>query len=239
MLRKTLFAAVLCTSPMLYAASDLDNLKNISQDQFRGIAEDLGAALSYKALAPAEPLGTTGFDIGVEVTATKLQSTQAWKDATGDSMDYLPVPKVHVHKGLPFNIDLGAFFAMVPGTDMKLYGGEVRYSYLSGNAAMPALAVRGTYTRLGGIDELDFHSTSLEATLSKGFLMFTPYAGVGQVWSVSTPHVEAPFSLNEESISQTRFFAGVNVNLGITNFAIEADKTGDAASYGAKVGFRF
>lgn len=240
MLRKTLFATLLCTSPMLYAANDLDRLNEIGQEQFHGIAEDLGAAFSYKALAPAEPLGVTGFDIGVEFTATKLKSTQAWNEATGENIDYLPVPKVHVHKGLPFNIDVGAFFAMVPGTDMKLYGGELRYSFVSGNVAMPAVAIRGTHTRLAGVDELDFHSSSLEATISKGFLMFTPYAGVGKVWSVSTPHVDEFLSdLQEESISQTRLFAGVNMNFGITNFAIEADKTGDAASYGAKIGFRF
>lgn len=236
MLRKTLLATLLCSAPLVHAASDLDNLDLITQDQFHGIAQDLGAALSYKALAPAEPLGITGFDIGVEVTATRLKSTEAWKAASGESVDYLPVPKLHAHKGLPFDIDVGAFVAMIPGTDMKLYGGELRYSFVSGNVAMPAIAVRGTYTRLGGVDELDFHATSVEASISKGFLMFTPYAGVGQVWSVSTPHV---LNLSEESISQTRYFAGVNINLGITNFALEADKTGDNATYGAKIGLRF
>lgn len=240
MLRKTLFATLLCSSPLLYASSDLDQLRDVSQEQFRGIAEDLGAAFSYKALAPAEALGVTGFDIGVEITATKLKSTQAWNEATGENIDYLPVPKVHVHKGLPFNIDVGAFLAMIPDTDMKLYGGELRYTFVSGNVAMPAFAIRGAHTRLAGVDELDYHSTSLEATISKGFLMFTPYAGVGKVWSVSTPHIDEPLiDLREESVTQTRLFAGVNMNFGITNFAIEADKTGDAASYGAKIGFRF
>lgn len=236
MLRKTLFATLLCSSSLAFASADLDNLQATSQAQFRGIAEDLGSALSYKSLSPAEALGVTGFDIGIEVTATKLKSTQAWNQATGDSIDYLPVPKLHIHKGLPFNIDVGAFLAMIPSTDMKLFGGELRYTFVSGNTAVPAVAVRGTYTRLAGIDQLDFDSKSVEVTVSKGFVMFTPYAGMGKVWSVSTPHVG---SLTEESISQNRIFAGLNINMGITNIALEADKTGDAPTFGAKVGLRF
>jgi hypothetical protein len=31
----------------------------------------------------------------------------------------------------------------------------------------------------------------------------------------------------------------VNLNLGIANFAVEAEKMGDNASYSAKVGLRF
>lgn len=236
MLRKSLLVALIGASPLVQAGVDFDDLGTVSQSQFRAIAEDMGAALSYKALAPAEPLGITGFDIGVEVTATKLQSTEAWEAASGDDLSYLPLPKLHVHKGLPFNIDVGAFIAAVPGSDIQLLGGELRYSFISGNVAVPAVAVRLAHTRLMGVDELDFDSTSVEATVSKGFAMLTPYAGVGRVWSTATPNVG---SLAEEDVNLTRVFAGLNFNLGLMNFALEADKTGDANTYGAKLGFRF
>lgn len=236
MLRKTLLAAVLATAPLAQADSDFDNLGLLTQQDFRNLAEDLGAALSYKSLAPAEPLGVTGFDIGLEVTATKLEHSDVWERAGADDFDYLPVPKLHVHKGLPLGFDVGAFIAVLPDTDMKLYGGEVRYSFVSGNTVMPAFAVRGGYSRLGGVDELDFEATSLELTVSKGFVNITPYAGVGQVWSTSTPHRGA---LQEEDVDLTRVFAGANINLGLGNLAFEADKTGDNATYGAKFGFRF
>lgn len=237
MLQKTLLLSLMIAAPCVYAASDLDNLGALSQSQFQGISKDLGAALSYKALAPAEPLGVTGFDIGVEVTATKLKSTDSWKTATGDDFDYLPVPKLHIHKGLPFDVDVGAFIAAIPGTDMKLYGGELRYAYVSGNTVVPAIAVRGAYSKLSGVDQLDFHATNLEVTISKGFAMLTPYAGVGSVWSTSTPNGIA--GLKEEKNTQTRLFAGCNLNFGLVNMDLEADKTGENVSYGAKVGLRF
>lgn len=54
-------------------ADDLNNLGALSQAKFQTLSEDLTAALSYKAVAPAEPLGLTGFDIGIEVTGTSLE----------------------------------------------------------------------------------------------------------------------------------------------------------------------
>lgn len=236
MIRKTLLLSILLASPAVHAASNFDNLGLLSQSEFKDLASDLGAALSYKALAPAEPLGATGFDIGLEVTATQLEHSDIWQTATGEDLSVLPIPKLHLHKGLPFGIDVGGFFSMIPGTDMKLYGGELRYAYVSGNTVMPAVAIRGAFTKLTGVDQLDFHSTNLEVTVSKGFAMLTPYAGVGGVWSTSTPNAGG---LTEESNTATRVFAGLNLNFGLTNLDFEADKTGDNVSYGAKFGLRF
>src|SRR3569833_2497600 len=64
------------------AADDLDRLQNLAQSQFRALSEDLGAALSYTPVNPAEPLGLIGFDVGLEVTATDIQADQAWGQAS-------------------------------------------------------------------------------------------------------------------------------------------------------------
>lgn len=221
------------------AATDLDNINALAQSQFRLLSEDLGAALSYKALIPAEPLGTTGFDLGVEVTATALQNTAVFDIAmTSDSPDYLIVPKVHVHKGLPFGIDIGAFLAGVPDSNIRLWGGELRYAILQGSTATPALAVRGSYTRLSGVNQLEFSTTGVDLSISKGFAFVTPYAGGGMVWVRSTPDIPGT-SLQKEDFSLGKYFVGVNMNFAVINIAIEADKTGDAASYGLKLGWRF
>ena len=45
-------------------------------------------------------------------------------------------------------------------------------------------------------------------------------------------------TLQEEKFTKAKFFAGVNVNLGV-NFAFEYDNTGSISTYSAKVGFRF
>lgn len=217
------------------AGTNFDDLKLLSQDEFAKLAEDFTAAGSYKAVAPGEPLGITGFDVGVELTGTKLQSADVWKKAGAD-ISVLPVPKLHVHKGLPFNIDVGASLAAVPGSDIKLFGAELRYAILEGNVAMPAVAIRGAFTKLSGVSQLELDTKSVELTVSKGFLMLTPYAGVGRVWGNVKPNVA---SLNEEKVGANKLFVGANFNLGLMNLAAEADRTGDNTSVSAKVGFRW
>lgn len=227
-----LSAAVL--SVPAYAGNDLDNLRNLSQAEFSRLAQDFTAAASYKGVSPAEPLGIIGFDVGVEVTGTKMEHADIWKKAGADNAT-LYLPKVHVHKGLPFNIDVGASLAMAPGSDIKLAGAEIKYAIVPGGVALPAVSVRAAATRLFGVDQLDLNTRSLELTVSKGFLNVTPYAGIGKVWGTLTPNVA---QLRKESPDANKVFAGVNLNLGLANLAAEVDRTGGNQSVSVKLGFR-
>jgi len=241
-------AAFFLSASLAQAASkdiDLSGLAGAeAQKKFLLLSEDLASALSYKAVAPAEPLGLTGFDIGVELSATKMNNASSWAGAVsnGKSIDTLAVPKLHVHKGLPFNIDVGVVYTSIPTTNIQFIGGELRYAIISGNVALPAVAVRGTMTKMSGVDNLSFDTKGLELTVSKGFAMITPYAGVGQVWTTSDPSLCAgtpPVCLTKEDIQQTKMALGANVNLGLVNLSLEGDKTGDSTTYSAKVGVRF
>jgi hypothetical protein len=226
-------AAVAFSTPA-FAADDLENLRNLTQAEFGKLSKDLTAATSYKALSPAEPLGIIGFDVGVEVSATKMEHADLWKKAGADEAT-LYLPRVHVTKGLPFGIDVGASLAAAPGSDIKLGGAEIKYAFVSGNVAIPAVAVRAAATKLFGVDQLDLSTRSLELTVSKGFLNVTPYAGVGKVWGSLTPNVG---NLRKEKPDANKVFAGVNLNLGLANVAAELDRTGGNQTVSVKLGFR-
>lgn len=221
------------------SAADINTLQLLSQAEFRGLSEDLGAALSFKPLIPSEALGLTGFDVGIAVTGTKLQNRAAFQTAAGGANvpATLPVPTLRVHKGLPLNIDVGATYATVPSSNVRVIGGELRWAVLPGSTLVPAVALRASMTRLSGVDQLKFGTTGFDVSVSKGFAMFTPYAGVGTVRVKSDAQGSATQAT--ESFSQGRVFAGVNVSLGLVNLAFEGDKTGDATSYGMKFGLRF
>jgi len=232
-----LAAALGLAQPAMAGSLDLSKLGTVQSD-FRNLSEDLGSALSYKAISPAESMGVTGFDVGVELTSTKLaKSGPKWKTLTGTDMSNVYVPKLHVTKGLPLNIDIGAFASTIPTTGINLFGGELKYAVLPGSVAMPAVAIRGALTKLSGVKQLTLDTKSLDVSVSKGFAMFTPYAGIGQVWVNSTP--DAALGLKSESFTQTKTFVGGNLNFGLTNFAAEYDKTGSADSFNFKLGFRF
>jgi len=207
---------------------------SLGQTAFKDFSEDLGSALSYKPVTPPTPLGITGFDVGLEVTSTKIRNLGI---ATSSSLTNLIVPKLHVYKGLPLNIDVGAFYSSVPTTNIKFYGGELRYAILEGGVALPAVGIRGALTKLTGVSQLSLNTKSLDVSVSKGFAMFTPYAGIGRVWVDSTP--DSTTGLTKETFRQGKIYVGGNLNFGVTNFAVEYDKTGSAPSYSVKLGFRF
>ncbi len=219
-------------------AADINAVGSLTQNQFRLLSEDLGSAVAYKAMTPAEGLGLIGFDIGVGVTGTKLENVSALIAAAGgsDVPSTLPLVSVRAVKGLPFGVDIGVALGSVPGSNVRTRGGELRWAFVGGGMLTPAIAVRAAINNLAGVDNLKVDTTSLDVSISKGFVMFTPYAGVGTV-KVKT---SAPgTALAGESFNQKKLFAGLNVNLGLVNLALETDKTGAATSYGAKVGLRF
>lgn len=225
------------------AAASISTLGLLNQSEFRILSEDLGAALSYKPVTPAAALGTTGFDMGIEVTQTNTsKSAQIWSKATngGSSISKLYAPKLHIAKGLPLGIDVAAFYSRIPSTNISLVGAELRYAIVDGGIATPAVAIRGSYTRLGGVDQLALSTRGLDISISKGFTVFTPYAGIGQVWTNSTANVAGAGGVTlAEKFSQGKVFIGANLNLGTTNLAAELDKTGGIQSISVKMGFRF
>ena len=219
-------------------AEPFETLGALGQTEFRTFSENLAAATHYKGVTPAEPLGLLGLDVGIEVSATPVERELFDRASDGDyGADSLYLPRLHVHKGLPFGLDVGAFVGAVPATDLSLVGAELRVALLEGDVAVPAVSVRGSYSRLQGTSALDMDSAAVELTVSKGFLMLTPYAGIGYVYSSATPNGTA--TLDEESFGQTKLYVGLNVNLLPLNLTAEVDRTDDHTSVSAKLGVRF
>ncbi len=214
---------------------------NLDQAEFKLLSQDLAGAVGYKAVGDAEPLGIVGFDVGLEFTVTNLESSGVWAQAlsSGDSLNNLVLPKLYIQKGLPLGVDVGAYYIKAPSTDIEAWGAEVKYAILEGSVATPALAVRGAYAGLFGVEQLDFETRTIEFSISKGILFFTPYAGIGRQWNSSTPKGAAALVLAEEEFSDTKTFIGIVFNPVIFNVSLELDKTGDVSSTSLKFGLKF
>jgi hypothetical protein len=223
----------------------------LNQSNFRDLSREAGAAISYHNVAPAESLGKTGFDIGAELTAVDIKNNSPyWNAAFGNKNDapsYLLIPKLRARKGLPFGIDVGAMYSYVPDTNIHLYGVEVSKSIIEGSVVKPALGIRGTYTRIAGVHDLDLQTAGLDASISKGILFLTPYAGAGGVWihskatgnlqSISTTVNGVP--LKSEDLFQPRFFAGLKVSpLPLFGITAEAEYQ-ERPIYSLKAAFSF
>ena len=207
------------------SAGNMDiSLLGLAQGEFKSLSGELGSAFSYKATNPAGALGGTvkpGFDVGLEVTFVDIdENSTFWTLAAPSAPSLVPVPKLHAIIGLPMGIDIGGVYSMVPGSDISFIGGSVKYAVIKDSLTLPAVAVRGAYTRVSGISDLDFDTKSIDVSISKKLPTITPYAGIGQVWINSEPGI---VGLSDESFSQTKYFAGAKFKLLFFAFTGEAE----------------
>lgn len=212
------------------SARDINFNSGLTQGTFKSLSKEAGAAIAYRNTAPAEPLGITGFDIGAEVSVVSIKKDAGnyWEKAfNNNAPSYLYLPKIRVRKGLPLGIDVGAMYSYVPDSNIKLYGAEISKAILEGTAATPALGVRATYTKLAGVSDLGLQTVGIDASISKGFVIITPYAGAGAVWidskakgSLQDFSTLAGTPLKTEKIWQPRVFGGLKLTplplIGIT-----------------------
>jgi hypothetical protein len=207
-------------------ASDIaiDPSKGLLQSEFEDMSKELGFAINYIPLTPAAPLGVLGFDIGIEGTFLDIeQASPYWQKVTTDSPpDYFPIPKLHIQKGLPYKIDVGAVYSQISGTNVSLIGGEIKWSLLKGSPVTPAFSLRGSYTKLNGVDTLDLETMGFDASISKGFTILTPYAGIGQLWI--TAEEKAGIGLSDAKEQLTKVYAGIKFNpLPLVSLTAEVD----------------
>lgn len=192
----------------------------LTQGEFNQFTEEVGLAISYLPMSPAEPLGLLGFDIGIEVTTVDI-SENKWTKITSNPPSKLLIPKIHVQKGLPFGIDIGATYIKIPDSNIEVVGGELKWAFISGNAVMPAIAIRGSYTKLLDVDAFELETIGADLSISKGFAFITPYAGYGQVW-IESKETATSLQLKERT-SLAKPFVGVRLSLLLLNIVLEAD----------------
>lgn len=203
-------------------AKDISFDSGLAQESFKKFTEDAGGAIAYRNAAPAAPMGITGFDIGVEVSAVVIDKDSAyWQSAFGsDAPTMVYIPRVRVRKGLPLGIDIGVSYTEVPESNIRIYGAELGKALLEGTIGTPAIGLRATYSKLSNVNDLSLQTAGLDASISKGFLFFTPYAGAGVVWidgkaegNLQALSTAAPGlgPLTEEKLYRGRYFAGLQI----------------------------
>jgi hypothetical protein len=205
------------------AAGNDFSLSGVNPSDVPDLIEELGVVIAYNPVAPAEPRGLVGFDAGVSVSMVSIDNN-LWNQAVadGDAPSSLPVPRLHLQKGLPFGIDIGLMYIQVPSSNVSVIGGEVRKAILKGGAATPAVSVSGHYSRLNGVDQLDLYTGGVGIAVSKGFLIFTPYAGIDQLWINGDE--KAGLLIGESDSSVVRTQVGLKIALlPILNIVGQAD----------------
>ncbi len=88
---------------------------SLTQAQWKTFVKQVGAIVSFKSLASAEPLGTMNFSVGIDRSSTPVdQRNPAWintfahPDADCPLGDAVIIPTIRARMGVSENMDIGA-----------------------------------------------------------------------------------------------------------------------------------
>jgi len=155
---------------------------------FRLFASQLGAALCSYNLEPPETLGHSGFNIAFEYAiATINNAPSVWPTVQGAPPSTLLMPTLHLRKGLPFSVEIGAKVSYLQETRMAAGTVEVKWALNEGFFYFPDLGIRGHGTHLVGSRDFSLTIAGLDIGLGHqfaigGMLTLTPYAGFDMQW---------------------------------------------------------
>ncbi|WP_022850308.1 hypothetical protein [Limisalsivibrio acetivorans] len=223
------------------SAEDIELQAAMDQEDFENLTRHIGSMITFDPNAPADPLGTIGFDVNVETTLNIVDDdADHWVNATdgGDASQSILTYRLHVRKGLPGKFDIGAMYSKAVNSNFQTIGVSLQYAILEGTVATPALSVRGTYSQLMGNDDLSAYNGSVGAFISKGFLMLKPYGGV----SAGLTHMsEDSDKVDLDSASEVTYKGIVGLQVVPFPFLRINAEAGfsDITQFSLKAGFRF
>lgn len=233
----------------------VSNLSSVTQSMVHDLISTVAVGTTHRAYMPASSMGwAIGIDIGVEATGVKLPNS--FRDTIGTISQtaasqipsVVPVPRLNLHKGLPFGLDVGASYVAYQDK-IKVIGGDLKWAFTDFISASPvAGAIRLNYTS-ETLWYLKAHNFQTDLLISKNLFFIEPYVGAGlQMWS---GNIEVPTGLPassglpasvsaNDSGTNAHIFAGAPLKLGLFWITPEADySTAKVVSFGSKFSFNF
>ncbi|HSN69332.1 MAG TPA: hypothetical protein VLV48_08815 [Thermoanaerobaculia bacterium] len=238
-----LIGALLLCAPAAAQTFDFD--PTITQGEFDTLTRLASEAIFASPVDPPAQTGLFNFEIGLAVSAVEVDESAAyWAKSVSDDIlvdGKLLVPRLVVTKGLGL-VSVSGTYGKVGDSDASVLGGSVDVPLLRGGVMTPALAVRGTYSVLQGVDEADLTTYGVQALIGKGFGPLTPYAGYGRVFAQSEARIDSGFTdpiLLESDIEQDVITVGGKLDLAFLKLVVEGNQGDEEWRWGARVAIGF
>ncbi|HYO53111.1 hypothetical protein [Archangium sp.] len=200
------------------------NFNPEAHGDFRAFARTFAAVMTSANLMPPETLGHAGFSLNAELSVIGLPPPgnadgQVTLPTERTQTDSLLLPSLHVRKGLPFSLELGARLGWIDRSSMFTATGELKWAVNEGFTWLPDIGVRLHVTRLMGNKDFDLTAAGLDIGVGKqfplgGMVTLTPYGGidlVGVVASTDTLDFQQDRQLRDTSATP---YAGLD-NTGV------------------------
>ncbi len=187
--------------------------------RYRALSGELALALTPKAVQPAETLGVSGFEFGIINTLSNIsQDADYWTGQPGSPVvegvaegrnlpSTLWIPTLQVRKGLPLSTDLGFSVSYLTSSRIFMMGADVKVAlHESYVRYFPAIAVRASFNRMLGSEELDLFTAEADLIASLAFgvggtVQVTPYLGFGKLFAHVNSQVldETPYLVTDST----------------------------------------
>jgi hypothetical protein len=159
---------------------------------FRSVASELGVLMAPKPVDSADSLGLSAFAISADFSLNSISNTaDYWTKTTGGAggnaaglNKFAPTMQVMGRKGLWPGVEIGAGATHLFNSRMWTFGGYGKIALHEGfhHLPIPAIALRGSFARLVGAQDMNMTTGSFDVSISHVFgigktFNITPYAG--------------------------------------------------------------
>jgi len=217
---------------------------SLTQAQWHTFTEEIGAILSFKSLASAQPLGKGRFRIAIDDAFSPVdQRDPAWintfthPDENCPLGDVIKVPTIRAGMGVSDKMDVGAYWTTTPSSNYGAVGGEFKYAFLQESEKFPAAAVRASVSILTGVPDFDMNVYSVDLVAGKTVAMLTPYVGFKESLAIGT-ETTSKVDLHRESLPIAQGYAGVACSIWMLNLTAEYNVS-TVNSFALAVGYNF
>lgn len=164
---------------------------------FRSLASELGVVMAPKPTDPADSLGLSGFSVSADFSINTISADEIWARATdGTPRKVAPTVQIMGRKGLWPGLEIGAGATHLFDSRMWTFGGYGKIALHEGfhHMPIPDIAVRGSFSRLLGAQDIDMTTAAVDATVSYVFgvgktFNITPYAGYQALFIIAKSNV--------------------------------------------------
>ena len=229
------------------AATDFSTLNQVAVD---ALVQTGALEFDFRPMVSAYPLGSmVGVDLGLDTTFVGRPKAfvDAMTSVSGNSnVSIPPLPRLNLHKGLPWGIDVGFSYMGYQGNSVT--GFDLKWALLSGSIVSPALALRASYNSLvSPLVYVSARTSKFDVLVSQNITpFFSPYlGGVMQIYSgsidVPADAIGLPIGIvGQSNGSAPHVFAGLPINLFILRLTGEYDHSFlTGGSFASKVSLAF
>jgi hypothetical protein len=219
--------------------------QSLTQEAWHQFTREAGLVTYFRPLSSAKPLGVKHFEVALLNWTTQIDETDsAWNDTFShpDSTHYLAdgdlgFPGLMLRVGVTDKVDIGAYFTKTPPANYGFFGGQIQYNFLHDMERDVAAAVRFSYIRLFGPEDLNSSVVGLDVLASKDISRFSPYVGVSG-YLARAQETTTKVDLEDENVLGLQGMVGTSVDIYVLKIAGEYNLA-DVPGYSFKIGYAF